>query len=883
MRTKHWPYTIALRLRSLFRRAQADQDLDDELRHHVGRKAEEYFARGLAPEEARRLALLEMGGIERGKEECREARGVNWIPNLIQDLHFGLRMLCKSPGFAVVAVLTLALGIGANTAIFSVLDAVVLRALPFASPNRLVHLTGKFAMGDEAGISPPDYVDYRAGNRTFEQMAVLNYEPFIANLTGQGKPEQVTGSIASWNVFDALGIRPLLGRSFTPADEQSAQPQVAILGNGIWRIHFGADPKVVGKNIVLDGSSFTVVGVISSDPSILSKAQVWLPLPLLDKGMDVRIAHFLVGVGKLKTGVTLEQAQADLDSDAKAIDARFPDTNTGWGIKIRSLATVLVGPVQTQLFLIAGAVGLLLLIACANVANLLFARGEARQRELAVRSALGASRSRIVQQMLTESVVLACSGGIVGVITGMWGVAVLRAVAPADLPRLNEIFVNGSVLAFTAGISILTAILFGLVPALRSSQAHFVDSLKQAGRGMQHSRKRLGSALVVGQIAISLGLLVGGGLLVESFWRMIHVNPGFNPQNVITAKLDLPRRGYDAPTKIGAFVEQFEKRVAALPGMQSVGAVSELPLTGEYGDDLFHIEGRSYDAGQSEDAEFRQASPGYFEAMRIPLIAGRSIQWSDTADAPRVIVVDQAFANQYFPRENPIGKRLDFLASGSGTAFTRVMTIVGMVGNVNHDALDAPRRPEMYVPLAQDSIGGMNIVVRTTVSPGSTAIALQNVLASLDKHQALSTVRTMQDVVSSSVSQPRFSALLVAIFAVLALALAVVGLYGVISYSVSRRTNEIGTRMALGATPRDILQMIFGGGIKLALIGTLIGIALALSLGRFLQSLLFAVHATNAVILTVVSVLLLVVAAAACYVPARRAMRVDPLVALRYE
>ena len=802
---------------------------------------------------------------------------------LLQDIRYALRTLRKSPGFTAVAVLTLALGIGTNTAIFSVLDAVVLRPLPFATPNLLVHLTGKFALGDQAGISPPDYVDYRAANRTFEQLAVLNYEPSIANLTGQGKPEQVTNSIASWNLFDALGIRPLLGRSFVPADEQAEQPQVAILGNGIWRTHFGSDAKIIGKNIVLDGRSLSVIGVLSSDPSILSKAQIWLPAPLLNKGMNVRVAHFLAGVGKLKPRVTLEQAQADLDSDAQVIDAKFPDTNKGWGLKVRSLAAVLVGPVQTQLFLIAGAVGLLLLIACANVANLLFARGEARQRELAVRRALGASRRRIIQQMLTESVVLALGGGIIGVLAGTWGVAALRAFAPADLPRLNEIFVNGPVLAFTAGVSVFTAILFGLAPALRSSQARFVDSLKQAGRGMQHSRKNLGNALVVGQIAVSLSLLVGGGLLIQSFWRLIHVNPGFIPQNAITARIDLPRRSYDTPQKVSAFIEQFEKRVAALPGVQSVGAISELPLTGEMGDNVFHLDGRSYSPSQYEDAEYRQTAPGYFEAMRIPLIAGRSIEWTDTSEAPPVIVVDEAFAKRYFPGENPIGKRLDFLAAGSATSFTRALTVVGVVGNVSHDALDAPQRPEMYVPLAQDPVDGIDIIVRTAISPASTATALQNVLTSLDKNQALSTVRTMQDVIASSVSQPKFSALLVGIFAVLALGLAAIGLYGVISYSVSQRTNEIGIRMALGATPRDISQMILGGGFKLAIIGTAIGIALALSLGRFLQSLLFEVRPTDPVTLAVISALLLIVALAACYIPARRAMNVDPMVALRYE
>ncbi|HXT73484.1 MAG TPA: ABC transporter permease [Candidatus Angelobacter sp.] len=802
---------------------------------------------------------------------------------LWNDLKYGIRMLAKSAGFTAVAVLTLALGIGANTAIFSVIDAVLLRPLPFDSPSRLVHLTGKFAMGDQAGISPPDYLDYRATNRTFEQMAVLSYEPSVANLSGGGKPEQVKNAIASWNLFDALGIRPILGRSFVPADEQFELPQVAILGNSIWRTHFGSDPHIVGKNITLDNRSFTVVGILSSDPAILSKTQVWLPLPLLNKGMNLRIAHFLVGVGKLKPRITLEKAQADLDSDAAVIDAKFPDTNKGWGIKIRPLAAVLVGPVQAQLFMISGAVVLLLLIACANVANLLLSRGEVRQRELAIRKALGASRGRIVQQMLTESAVLAFSGGVVGIIAAMWSVAALRATAPSNLPRLDEIQINGSVLAFTAGVSVITAILFGLAPALRSSQAHFVDVLKQAGRDLQPRRRALGSALIVGQIAISLGLLTGGGLLVESFWRLVHVNPGFKPQNAVTAQLNLPQRTYGAPAKIGAFMQEFEKRLSALPGVQAAGAISELPLTGEPGDNVFRIGGRVYAASEFEDAQFRQATPGYLKAMGIPLLSGRWVQWSDTADAPAVIVVDDAFAKEYFPRENPIGKRIEFLASGSSSAFTNITTIVGVVGTVNHDALDAPRRAQMYVPVAQNSYGGLNIVVRSTVSPGGTATAMQNVVSQLDKNEALSTVRTMQDVIASSVSQPRFSALLVALFAAFALALAAVGLYGIIAYSVSQRTNEIGIRMALGATPRDILRMILGGGMKLVLAGTAIGVILALSLGRLLQSLLFEVQATDLATITSVSALMLGVALIACYIPARRAMRVDPMIALRYE
>ena len=808
---------------------------------------------------------------------------------LVQDVRYALRVLARSPGFAAVAILTLALGIGANTAIFSVLDAVVLRPLPFASPRQLVHLTGKFHMGnklvDEAGISPADYMDYRAASRTFEQLAVLNYLDSTSNLSGHGKPEQLTSSLASWNLFDALGIKPLLGRTFVPTDEQTTQVQVAVLGNGIWRTHFGSDPAIIGKQIVLDDQNLTVVGVLSSDPTMLSHAQIWVPLSLLNSYAKARFAHFLVGVGKLKPGVTIDRAQADLDADAQVIDAKFPETNKGWGLKVRSLSTVLIGPdVHSQLRLIAVAVGLLLLIACANVANLLLSRGEARQRELAIRKALGASRGRIIQQMLTESMMLACGGGIVGLLAAVWGVAALRAVGPADLPRLNEVHVNGTVLVFTVAVSILTAIIFGLAPALRSSQVHFVDALKQAGRGVHRRGKTLGNSLVIGQIAISLGLLVGGGLLLQSFWRMIHVNPGFQPQNVVTAKIELPSQTYSTSTKVGAFMQQFEKRAAGLPGVQAVGAISALPLAGEYGDDVFRVEGHIYGASQFDDEEFRQTAPGYFQAMRIRLFAGRSIQWSDNANAPLVVVVDQAFVKKYFPKENPIGKRLLFPApGGSGLQFTRAITIVGVVGNVSHDGLDAPQRPEVYAPVGQTNADEMDIVVRTAANPLGTASALQDVLSSLDKNEALSSLRTMQDVIASSVSEPRFSAILVGIFAALALGLAAVGLYGVIAYSVSQRTNEIGIRMALGATPRDILRMVLGGGMKLALIGSAVGVVLALSLGRYLQSLLFDVRATDAATLIGVCVLLLLVAMAACYIPARRAMRVDPMVALRYE
>ena len=800
---------------------------------------------------------------------------------MLNDLRFALRTLARNPGFAAVTVLTLALGIGASTAVFSVIDAVLLRPLPFASADRLVHLTGKFAGGDQAGISPPDYIDYRTANHTFEQMAVLSYSPSPASLSGRGKPEQVQSSIASWNLFAALGVRTIVGRSFVQADEQAVEPQVAILGRGLWQTRFGSDAHIVGKTIDLDGRAVTVVGVLASDPTVISNTQVWLPLPLLNQGMNVRVAHFLVGVGKLASGVTLARAQSDLDADAAVIDAQFPASNAGWGIKIRPLASVIVGNVRTQLLMVSGAVALLLVIVCANVANLLLSRGEARHRELAVRRALGASRGRLVRQLLTESVVLGATGGGVGLLAALWGVAALRSAAPPNLPRLNEIHVGGIPLLFTAALTMAAAMVFGLAPALRSSQAHFTSGLKRAGRGFLTGRGALGSALVVGQIAMSLGLLVGGGLLVESFWRLIHVSPGFEPRNVVTAQLNLPGRRYDTPSKIGAFMRQFEQRVGALPGVEAAGGISELPLTGAYGDNVFRVEGRTYGPSQGEDAQFRQVTPGYLHAMGIPLIAGRWVSWTDTERDPQVIVVDALFAKQYFGSANPIGKRLAFLAPHSSSAFTSLATIVGVVGGVNQHGLDVPRPAQMYVPVSQNSYGGVNIVVRTTMSAGSAVTALQRVVTQLDRDLALSGVRTMQDVIASSVSAPRFMAGLLAVFAAFAVLVAAVGLYGLMAYSVSQRTNEIGIRMALGAQRSAVLRLVLHGGMRLALLGACVGLALALALGRFLQSLLFGMRATDPPTLIGVSLLLLLVSLAACYVPARRATRVDPIVALR--
>jgi len=799
----------------------------------------------------------------------------------LQDLRYALRQLRKNLGFTVIAVLTLALGIGANTAIFSVIETVLLRPLPFGAPNRLVWLNGKFPQSDEAGVSPPDFRDYRADNKTFERLAAMGYVAFPANLGG-GKPEQVVTTIVSANFFDTFGIRPLLGRDFLPSDEQANLPQVAILGYGVWKRNFGGDREIVGRSVRIDGQSLTVVGVLPSDLPLLSEAQMWLPTPMLNPGMNIRLGHSLKAFGRLKPGITLDQSQADLDSIALQLAHEYPQTNEGWSLRQRPLKDVLIGPVRPALLLMWGAVSLLLMIACVNVANLLLARGLSRQKEFVLRTALGASRGRMIRQALTESVMLSLAGGTLGVVAAAWGVHAVRSFVSLGVPRLLESQINPTVLAFTVGISIITGIAFGLFPALQISGRQFTQGLKESGRtSSPGGHKRLSSALVVGEIAMSLTLLVGAGLLLKSFWRLIHVHPGFQTEHVITARLSLNQPAYGAygdPTLRARFWQQLEGRIKSLPGVEAVGATSELPLTGERNDNPFHIPGRSYGPSEFDDAEFRQITSGYLSAMRIPLFAGRGFDEHDNAESEGVILVNQAFAKRFFDGENVIGKRVQLMGDPKTTR-----EIVGIVENNNHSALSDPRQPQMFVPYLQYSRPTINIVVRARADPANLAAALQAQVSAIDKDETLSAVRSMDDVVEASVSQPRFSSQLVAMFAALALLLAAVGLYGLMAYSVTQRTNEIGIRMALGASRQNIMKLVLRQGSLLALGGIGLGLIASVLVTRLLSSLLFAVSPRDPQTFFVVGLVLAGVALIASYVPARRATRVDPMVALRYE
>ncbi|MGH9498943.1 MAG: ABC transporter permease [Terriglobales bacterium] len=799
------------------------------------------------------------------------------MENLIQDVRYGLRMLWKSPGFTAVAILTLALGVGANTAMFSVTSAVLLRKLPFAGPEQLVRGFGKFPRNDRASVSPPDFRDFRTQSHSFVQLAAMTGQDTTANLTGGERPEQVLRSRVSWNFFDALGVPMKFGRSFQASEEQVSDAQVAILGYGLWRRDFGGDPAVVGRKLTLDGRPLTIVGVLPEDLPLLSEAQIWVPLHMLSPEMNHREWHFLGVIGRPKPGVSREQAQSEMDAISANLGRQYPKTNEGWSLNLVDLREVLIGPVRPTLWLLFGAVGMLLLIACANVSNLLLARVSGRRREIAVRAALGASRRRIVGQVLTESMLLSLAGGAVAALAAMWGVSLLRSLAPADLPRIDEVQVNGGVLLFTFAISVVTGVLFGAAPALQLARGSIDESLRQGNRVSHGQRRRLGRLLMVGEIAASFALLVGAGLLMKSVWRLIHVDPGFRAEHVATARINLNEGSYQDEGKRAAFFRQLEERLSSLPGVVSAGAISELPLSHQDNDDSFRIQGRVYAENENEDANLREVTPGYLKAMGIPLIGGRWLDDRDQQSSLKTVVVNEPFVKRYFGGENPVGKSL--LVGGDNGP----REIVGVIGGVSHFALDQPQPAEMYLPHAQAPSTGMNLVVRAASDPEALASAMRETVTSLDPAESLSTLRLLDDVVDSSIAQPRFSAQLLGVFAGLALLLAGVGLYGLIAYAVAQRTQEIGIRFSLGAQRSDVLRMVLGEGIRLALLGSAIGLAAALGLTRLLSSLLFHVAPTDPMTFAGVGVLLTGIALLACYVPARRAMRVDPMVALRHE
>ncbi len=816
------------------------------------------------------------------------------METLFQDLRYGVRMLIKRPGFTAVAIIALALGIGANTAIFSVVNAVLLRPLPFSDPNRLVAVYETHARRGMAlnAVSYPNFADWRDQNNVFERIAAYHNGDYI--MTGADEPARLQCSIVSADMFDLLGAKPALGRTFLPEEDKPGDSgRVAILSHSMWQKRFSADPNVLEKSITLNGKNYSVVGVMPAGfqfPIQNEPVELWTTFAPEFESLDgepttaqQRGAHYLETIARLKPDVTIEQAQAEMTAIMSRLEQQYPDQNSYRGATVMSALESIIGDIKPALLILLGAVGCVLLIACANVANILLARATTRHKEMAIRAALGASRSRVVRQLLTESVTLAMAGGALGLLVALWGTDLLIALSRDDIPRSAQIGLDGRVLLFTLTVSVLTGVIFGLVPAIQSSKPDLSESLKEGGRGSAEGarRNRIRSALVVIEVAVAIVLLVSAGLLIESLRRLQNVNPGFDPKNVLAVTVGLPEVKYPSEKQI-AFYRELLDRVKALPGVKRASAVLPLPLGQDRIRLTFEIEGRPMPKGEHPVSEYRAVSVDYFGAMGIPLRAGRDFTPRDDRKATPVVIVNQAFADKFFPGEDPIGKRI--MPSISVDDSKPVMRdIVGVVGNVKHLKLSAEDDPEYYVPHSQIPLDAMTLVVKSDNDPRGLIGAIQNEVRALDKDLPVFNIKTLDDYVAASVAQPRFSALLLAIFAGLALVLTAVGLYGVMSYSVAQRTHEIGIRMALGARAGDVLKMVVGQGMALTLIGMAIGLCAAFMLTRIMSSLLYGVSATDPATFAEVAIALAVVALAACYIPARRATKVDPMVALRYE
>ena len=817
----------------------------------------------------------------------------------LQDLRYGWRTLAKSPGFTVVAVLTLALGIGANSSIFSLINAVLLRPLPFTEPDRLVTVWERRASSSDSNlpISAHEFVAWREQAPSFEKMAIIRGDGF--NLTGAGDPISISALRVSAEFFSVLDVAPLLGRTFSSGDDQDDN-QIVVMNAAIWKKRFGSDPDIVGKTVTLSDQKYTVLGVMerrcvgqwmNADPDI------WLPINLLDEARRVG-RHGNNVIARLKPDVSLEQAQAELSQIAQGLEQSYPNNNVGHGVKIISLHEASVGSVRLALLVLFGAVGFVLLIACANVANLLLTRAAGRQKEIAIRTALGASRLRLVRQMLTESCLLAAMGGGVGVLLALWIIDLLPAIKAVNIPRIDQIGIDGRVLAVTLGLAFLTGIITGLAPAIRSSRFSVSQGLNDSSRTSAGAgRRRIGSLLVVVEVALALVLLAGGGLMLKSFVRLTDVDPGFDPHNVLRLDLSLPGPRYAKPQQRLHFYGELLERIEALPGVEAAGATTQTPLSPGDNWGPVAIDGRPAPApGQEVSAAMRTVSSDYFRVMRVPLKKGRYfteadarialpvMRWFDQQPYPEhynesqpvpAIIINETMARKFFPNEEPLGQRIRIIASPW-------LTVVGVVGDIRHRGLNTQPNPEMYLYDLQEPQDSMAVMIRTAVDPLTLASVVREQVLAVDKDQPVG-ITTMDQIFSDSVGGQRFNMPLLSIFGALALAMAVIGVFGVINYSVAQRTQEIGIRIALGAQRNDILRLVVGQGMVLGLLGVCIGLGGSFALTRLISELLFGVSPTDPATFSAVSVLLTSVALLASYIPARRAMKVDPMVALRCE
>ena len=858
------------------RRKDRLQELNEELESHLAMATEDLVQRGLSADAAARSARRDFGNFLLVREVALDAWGGRWWRDLLEDVRYGLRVLCKDPQFLAVAVLTLALGIGANTAIFSVVNAVLLRPLPFYQSDRVLlawNRAAPAAGGDRTPLAVAELFDWRAQSRVFASVSAF-HDTFV-NYTGAEVPERVRCAQVTTNFFETLGVNPAHGRTFLPEEERPGSPRVALISDAFWRRHFAASPQALGRAVILDGESYTIVGVMPAGLNFPSRdTEIWTALQLAPP-KTWGPSWFLTGIGRMKPEVTLAQANLDV----RAMQISLGD-GRHFNFNLVPLNDYIVGDTRPALLALLIAVTLVLLIAASNVANLTLARGVARFREISLRTALGANRSRIVRQLLTENLLLAAAGGAIGTLSAAWGIGLLRRLAPADIPRMDQVSLDGRVLAWTALVTLVACLVFGLAPAWQSTRLDLNESLKEGGRssteGMVRQRGR--SLLAIVELALALMLLTGAALVVKSFWNLQQIDVGINPERILTMQIPLRGQQYLQPQQARDFCARLLEQIQTLPGVRAAAVTDSLPPDQTAGSNNFTIEGRGVLEHEEPIAYLIRVSPDYFRVLGTPLRSGRYFTTADTADAPNVVLINETMQRRFFARENPIGRRLNL---GSAKEPDRA-EIVGVVGDVKYNGLADDVQPALYLSVAQAPASRLKLVLKTDASdPLRLTSAVTAKIRELDPSLPIAQVSTMDQLLAAATSQPRFRTTLIALFAGLALALATVGIYGVISYSVTQRAHELGTRMALGAQKRDVLRLVLGQGLRLALTGTVIGLAAALPLTRLLKSLLYGVRATDPPTFCAVTLLLVLVSLLACYLPARRAAQIDPMPALR--
>jgi predicted permease len=877
------------------RRKRMLVDLDQQIRDHIEMATQENMDRGMSPEEARHAALRKFGNVTRVKEDAREVWSLVWLEQLQQDIRLGLRQLRKNPGFAAVAILTLALGIGANTAIFSVINSVLLRPLPYHDPENLVMVweSNSQHINSHNTVSPPNFLDWQNRNTVFSSMSFIFDER--DNLTGNGDPEEIVVQNVSTNFFSLLGVNLLFGPGFRPENSQAGHDDVVILSYGLWKQRFAGDPAIVGKFIVVNGHAQTVVGVAPQnfnwfikDGSLTgARPQMWSPFVFPEAfHQHKQMGRFMTVAARLKPGVTHSQAQTEMSTIAGRLEQEDPDFDGHWGVNVVSLRDQISGDLRPALLVLFGAVAFVLLIACANVSSLLLARAASREREMAIRTAVGASRWRIGRQLLMESLLLALIGGGIGVALAVWGTNVLLGASPRNLLDLRAVSVDLHVLLFAVAATLLAGLLFGFLPSYISAHSRVSETLKEGGRGSCSANRRAFArkAFVVAQLGLALVLLTGSGLLIRSFVRLIGVDPGFDTGHLLTFKVTLPQSKYSTDQSCITFFQQLLARISTVPGVRSASMESFPPLTGLGAATGVHLLSQPPLAvADLPVANVRVVGPDYFAAMSIPLRVGRLFNAQELVEEKHVAIINQSFAQKYLHGTNPLGQKAVIYMKSDAESESQPSEIIGVVGDVHQLGLDTTPEPTVYWPHPELVMSGMTILVRSSNDPLAALSTIRNQLQQMDPELPMAAVATMDQLLADSLSRSRFTMLLLGIFAVVALVLAAVGIYGLIAYSVTQRTQELGIRIALGAERRDVLRLVFVQGMRLTLLGVAIGVLGAFALSRLLGSLLFGVSATDPLTFAGVACLLVVVALLACFFPARRATRVDPMVALRYE